>query len=423
MLNKLLAFIRKYQLIAPGDRVIAALSGGADSVALTFALYLLKEKLDFTLEAAHFNHNLRGKDSDADEAFVREFCHRYDIPLHIGSAQVVSGKKGLEAAARDARYAWMRTLPGKVATAHTADDNAETVLLHMIRGSGLKGLGGIPPVNGTIIRPMLLVTRTDVEDFLNEWCLSHVEDATNGEDTFQRNRIRHHVMPLLYRENPRIGENLSRMALGLRVEEDCLCQMADYEALPDVDTLKGKHPALRRRMLARFLKESGVREPEESHIAQAEALLYSPKPSAKANLPGGVTIARNYGRLEALPQQRPLEETPLPVPGCIEVSGYRVTIAVAEEIRNSKDTFTVCPQGALTLRSRRSGDAIRLSGGTKRLKKLFIDCKIPAAQRERIPVLCDELGILGVYGFGTNLDRTAAALPCVTVHIEKIKGA
>ena len=423
MLNKLLAFIRKYQLISPGDRVIAALSGGADSVALTFALYLLKEKLDFTLEAAHFNHNLRGKESDADEAFVRSFCHRFDIPLHVGSAQVVPGKKGLEAAARDARYAWLRSLPGKVATAHTADDNAETVLLHMIRGSGLKGLGGIPPVNGAIIRPMLLVTRCDVEVFLNEWCLSHVEDATNGEDTFQRNRIRHHVMPLLYRENPRIGENLSRMALGLRVEEDCLSQMADYDVLPDVDILKGKHPALRRRMLARFLKDSGVREPEESHIAQVEALLYSPKPSAKANLPGGVTIARNYGKLEALSRQQPLAETPLPVPGCIEVSGYRVTAAVAEEIRNSEDTFTVCPRGQLTLRSRRSGDTIRLSGGTKRLKKLFIDRKIPAAQRERIPVLCDEMGILGVYGFGTNLDRTADALPCVTVHIEKIKGA
>ena len=112
MLNKLLAFIRKYQLIAPGDRVIAALSGGADSVALTFALYLLKEKLDFTLEAAHFNHNLRGKDSDADEAFVRKFCHRFDIPLPVGGARVVSGKKGLDAAARDARYAWLRTLPG-----------------------------------------------------------------------------------------------------------------------------------------------------------------------------------------------------------------------------------------------------------------------------------------------------------------------
>ena len=423
MLNKLLAFIRKYHLISPGDTVIAALSGGADSVALTFALYLLKEKLNVTLEAAHFNHNLRGKESDADEAFVRNFCHQFDIPLHIGSAQVVSGKKGLEAAARDARYNWLRTLPGKVATAHTADDNAETVLLHMIRGSGLKGLGGIPPVNGSIIRPMLLITRKDVEAFLDEWCLSHVEDATNGEDTFQRNRIRHHVMPLLYRENPKIGENLSRMALGLRQEEDCLSQMADFEVLPDVDTLKSKHPALRRRMLARFLKESGVKEPEESHIAQVEALLYSPKPSAKANLPGGVTVARNYGALEALMQQQSLEETMLSVPGCAEISGYRVTAAAAEGICNSEDTFTVCPQGQLTLRSRRSGDEIRLPGGRKSLKKLFIDRKIPAAQREQIPVLCDEKGILGVYGLGTNLDRTADTLPCVTVHIEKIKGA
>lgn len=423
MLNKLLDFIRKYHLIAPGDTVIAALSGGADSVALTFALYLLKEKLDFTLEAAHFNHNLRGQESDADEAFVRSFCHRFDIPLHVGSAQVVSGKKGLEAAARDARYAWLRTLPGKVATAHTADDNAETVLLHMIRGSGLKGLGGIPPVNGSIIRPMLLITRKDVERFLEEWCLSHVEDATNGSDAFQRNRIRHHVMPLLYRENPQIGENLSRMALGLREEEACLSQMAEFETLPDVDTLKSRHPALRRRMLARFLKESGVREPETSHIAQVEALLYSPKPSAKANLPGGVTIARNYGRLEALTKERPLELTLLPVPGQIELSGYRVTAVAAEAICNSEDTFTVCPQGQLTLRSRRSGDAMRLPGGTKSLKKLFIDRKIPAAQREQIPVLCDEQGILGVYGLGTNLDRAAQALPGVTVHIEKIKGA
>ena len=422
MLNKLLDFIRKNHLICPGDTVIAALSGGADSVALTFALYLLKEKLNVTLEAAHFNHNLRGAESDADEAFVRSFCHRFDIPLHIGSAQVMPGKKGLEAAARDARYAWLRTLPGKVATAHTADDNAETVLLHLIRGSGLNGLGGIPPVNGSIIRPMLLITRADVEAFLSEWCLSHVEDGTNAEDVFQRNRIRHHVMPLLYRENPKIGENLSRMALGLREDEACLSQMADFAVLPEVDELKSKHPALRRRILARFLKAEGVKEPEETPILQVEALLYSAQPSAQASLPGGVTIARNYGRLEVLPQRQPLEETLLPVPGCVELPGYRVTAEVSQSIHNSEDTFTVCPQGQLTLRSRRSGDGMRLPGGTKSLKKLFIDRKIPAAQREQIPVLCDEQGILGVYGFGTNLDRAADTMPCVTVHIEKSKG-
>ena len=169
MLNKLTAFARQYNMIQPGDTVICAVSGGADSVALLFSLYLLKEKLGITLEAAHFNHHLRGEESDRDETFVREFCHRYDIPLHLGSAFVTPGEKGLEAAAREARYAFLRSLPGKIATAHTADDNAETVLMHMVRGTGLNGLCGIRPVSGKVIRPMLTVTREDVEAFLNEY--------------------------------------------------------------------------------------------------------------------------------------------------------------------------------------------------------------------------------------------------------------
>lgn len=129
MRNKLLRMIRQYDMIMPGDTVVCAVSGGADSVALLFAMYLLRDKLDIRLEAAHFNHHLRGEESDGDEAFVREFCGRYDIPLHVGSAEVRPGKKGLEAAARDARYAFLRSLNGKIATAHTADDNAETVIM------------------------------------------------------------------------------------------------------------------------------------------------------------------------------------------------------------------------------------------------------------------------------------------------------
>ena len=191
MQNKLLAFLREHAMVQPGDRVICAVSGGADSVALLFSLYLLKEKLDFRLSAAHFNHNLRGEESNRDEQFVRDFCSHYEIPLLVGSAKVTSGKKGLEAAARDARYSYLRSLPGKIATAHTADDNAETVLMHLIRGTGLKGLGGITPVRGNVIRPMLKVTRQDVESFLEEWCLSHIEDSSNETDAFLRNRIRH----------------------------------------------------------------------------------------------------------------------------------------------------------------------------------------------------------------------------------------
>lgn len=419
MQNKLLKFIREQDMIAPGDTVVCAVSGGADSVALLFAFYLWKDKLGITLEAAHFNHHLRGEESDRDEAFVRGLCDRYDVPLHVGSAEVKPGKKGLEAAARDTRYTFLRSLNGKIATAHTADDNAETVLMHLIRGTGLKGLGGITPIHGNIIRPMLNVTRGDVEEFLKEWCLSHIEDSSNETDAFLRNRIRHHVMPLLTAENPRIAENLSQMALRLREDEDFLSQQLNFDILPTVEALKNMHPAQRSRVLETFLKQSGVREPEDSHIAMAEALVFSDKPSAKASFPGGVTITRSYDRLEVLKEDALPETVTLPCPGEIQLPGLRVTCSPATEIRNTPDTFTVRPVGTITLRSRQSGDSIRLSGGTKSLKKLFIDRKIPASERNRIPVICDELGILGIDSIGVNLDRAAAELPAVTIRLKK----
>ena len=419
MLNKLLAFNRQHGLMEKGDTVVCALSGGADSVALLFALYLLKEKLGIRLEAAHFNHHLRGAESDRDEAFAAQLCDRYDIPLHIGSGRVTPGKKGLEAAARDARYGYFRTLDGKIATAHTADDNAETVLMHLVRGAGLKGLGGIAPAGGNLIRPMLSITRQEVEDFLEEWCLSHITDSSNDTDAFLRNRIRHHVMPLLKRENPKLAENLSAMALGLREDEKVLSSLAGGETLPDVETLRTMPAALRSRALEAFLKRSGVKEPEQVHIAQAEKLVFSDNPSAMGHFPGGVTVGRCYDRLEVMQQREELEETILPCPGEALLPDYRVVCAPAETIINDEYTFTVVPQGPMVLRSRRSGDCIRLSGGTRQLKKLFIDRKIPAAQRSGIPVLSDERGILGVCGVGADRDRRASELPAVTVRFEK----
>ena len=417
MLNKLLAFLREQDMVQPGDTVVCAVSGGADSVALLFALYLLKEKLGITLEAAHFNHHLRGEESDRDEAFVARLCDRYDIPLHLGGGEILPGKKGLEAAARDARYAFLRSLPGKIATAHTADDNAETVLMHLIRGTGLKGLGGITPVHGNVIRPMLKVTRQEVEAFLEEWCLDHIEDSSNETDAFLRNRVRHHVMPLLTAENPRMAENLSQMALRLRRDEEYLSRQAAFDALPSVESLKNMPAALRSRTLEAFLKESGVKEPEDTHIAMAEALVFSDKPSAKASFPGNVTIAREYDALICLPKMEMLEETLLSCPGEVSLPGLRIICEPATGQINTPETFTVCPVGEIKLRSRRSGDSIRLSGGSKSLKKLFIDRKIPAAQRQQIPVVCDDIGILGVYTIGSNWDRTRGENP-VTIRFE-----
>ena len=421
MLNKLLKFIREQDMVQPGDTVVCAVSGGADSVALLFALYLLKEKLDISLEAAHFNHHLRGEESDRDEAFVAELCDRYEIHLHLGGGDIQPGKKGLEAAARDARYGFLRNLPGKIATAHTADDNAETVLMHLIRGTGLKGLGGITPVHGNVIRPMLRITRQDVEAFLEEWCLSHIEDSSNETDAFLRNRVRHHVMPLLAAENPKIAENLSQMALRLRLDEEFLSQQTNSTALPPVESLKTMPQALRSRHLEAFLQRSGVREPEDAHIAMAEALVFSDKPSAKASFPGGVTIARSYDRLEALGDTDALEEILLPCPGQVELSGLQIICSPAGEMLDTPDAFTVSPAGDIKVRSRKSGDSIRRPGGSKSLKKLFIDRKIPASQRQQIPVVCDEAGILGVYSVGKNLERSDISKNTVTIRFEKIE--
>ena len=403
MLNKLENFLRRYDMVKAGDHIICAVSGGADSMALLWAMYLLKEKLGIDLSAAHFNHHLRGEESDRDEQFVRDFCDGYGIPLLVGSGNVVAGKKGLEAAARDARYAFLRTLPGKIATAHTADDNAETVLMHLVRGTGLKGLGAISPISGNVFRPMLGITRTDVEDFLDEYHVEHITDSSNETDAFLRNRLRHHVMPLLATENPKLAENLSAMALRLRQDEEALSRHASDVPL-SVASLRQEMPAVRSRILERFLKESGVREPEAQHISLAESLIFSDNPSARGNFPGGITISRNYDTLEVLAHQTQSVLRPVCTP--------------ADTIINTPEIFTVNPVGTVRIRPRQAGDSIRLHGGSKSLKKLYIDRKIPAAQRDSIPVVCDDAGIIGVYGIGVNLDRAATILPATQIHFE-----
>lgn len=420
MLNKLLTFARQHDMLRPGEEIICAVSGGADSVALLFGMYLLREKLGITVSAAHFNHHLRGEESNRDERFVREFCARYDIPLAVGEAQVVSGEKGLEAAARDARYGFLKTLPGKIATAHTADDNAETVLMHMVRGTGLRGLGGIAPVNGSLIRPMLTVTRNEVLAFLQEYNLTYIQDSSNDTDDFLRNRLRHHVMPLLVKENPAFSQNTSGMALRLREDEKALADAA--EPVSDVDLLRQMHPALRSRALGALLRMYGVKESEAQHIALAESLVFSEKPSAAATFPNGVTLKRNYRRLEKGNPSAPLSVMELSCPGSVELPelGLRAVAVPAEALVNTKDVFTVRTEGQLILRGRQEGDILCRSGGSKSLKKLFIDKKIPAAQRSVVPVIADDRGIVGVYGFGADKNRMAETLPAVQIRFESL---
>lgn len=405
MRNKLLTFIREQNMVQPGDTVICAVSGGADSMALLWAMYLLKEKLGIRLEAAHFNHNLRGEESRSDAVFVKEFCDTHQIILHMGEGKVKAGQKGLEAAAREARYAFLQSLSGKIATAHTADDNAETLIMHLVRGTGLKGLGGICPVRGNLIRPMLSVTRQDVLRFLEEQGISYVTDSSNERDDFLRNRIRHHVMPLLQEENPSIGANLSATALRLRQDEEALDALSPLTT--DVAQLREMTPAIQTRVLAKLLVDFGVKEPEGEHIDLLRRIVYSENPSASGEFPGRITIGRQYHCLAKLEKQPSVSTNTLQCPGqtLIPELGMKV---ICRRPNENVEGMLVHLCGTPIMRSRREGDSITLQGGTKTLKKLFIDKKIPAADRNRIPVIVDDLGVAAVMGIGVDRDHKDA---------------
>ena len=373
-------------------------------MALLWAMYLLREKLQIRLESAHFNHNLRGEESDQDAAFVESFCRSNGILCHMGSSQVVAGAKGLEAAAREARYGFLESLSGKIATAHTADDNAETMLMHLLRGTGLTGLGGIAPIRGNLIRPMLTVTREEVEQFLEKEQIPYRTDSSNLEDTFLRNRLRHRVMPLLRQENPNFSAALSAAAMRLRLDEEALDAMAEVTGF--VPELLALQPAIRSRVCRKLLLSWGVPEPEAIHVEQLERLAQSQNPSAFGVFPGNVTIARNYDRLVKMEKQETLGEYSLQCPGRTPIPrlGIEVICEVPEEVPRP-GSFRVCAHGEIFLRGRRAGDTITLSGGTKSLKKLFIDRKIPAARRETVPVIADHDGVLAVVGIGPDVGR------------------
>ena len=257
---------------------------------------------------------------------------------------------------------------------------------------------------------------------MQEYHLHWVNDSSNDTDRFLRNRLRHHVIPLLREENPRIGENLSAMALRLREDAAYLDSRADAEKTTDVYMLRRMPEPLRRRVLSDLLEDWGIPEPEAEHIALADKLVFSDKPSAKASFPGGVTVSRRYDTLERAEVDKIITPMELPCPGVAEIpqAGLRIVCTPAREILKDKDRFTVVTQGKVIIRSRQSGDVIRRGGGTKRLKELFIDSKIPASQRAMIPVLADEKGVLAVYSFGAHTDRLAASLPAVEIRFENI---
>lgn len=429
--------IAEYQMLGEGDRVVVGISGGADSVALLHILHSLLPVLPqgITLAAAHLNHNLRGQESDRDEHFVRDLCRRLNIPLTVQWLPVgeLAKERGqsIELCARELRYEFFRQLGGKTATAHTLDDSAETVLLNLVRGSGLRGMCGIPPVRantgqgGLIIRPLVACTRREVEAYCAVQGLGYVTDSSNLADDYSRNRLRHQVMPVLRGLNPAFPSGLAEMTRSLRIDADyldalatqALARIAADRRRVDAVQLADLAEPLRRRILLHLLSDCGI--PADRHrIAQMESLLYT---GGSAQLSGRWSCRCVDGFLELcstasspapffepVALHAPYENT------AISVFSNKLLTLTRCERTNFEESINILPnqfKNALDcdrigkiviIRRRMPGDAIRLAGRgcTKTLKKLFNEADLSQARREQILVLAGEDGLLWVESFG-----------------------
>lgn len=234
MMDKIKEAITRYNMLQENDVVAVAVSGGADSIALLHALHSLKHELGITVVACHVNHNLRGEESMRDAQFVEDFCSINKIPVTFYSIEVKADKhESVEERARKMRYECFdkicNKLNAKLATAHTASDNAETVFLNILRGTGTKGLCGIPPVRDNIIRPLLRCTREEIENYCKENNLSFVTDSSNLSDDYTRNKLRHRLIPLLLEFNPSLFDGISRMTSAV-YDDNALLETISSEA-------------------------------------------------------------------------------------------------------------------------------------------------------------------------------------------------
>ncbi len=263
--------IQRCSMIKSGDTVIAAVSGGADSVALLHVLYSLQGELSFSLAACHVNHNLRGAESDGDEMFVRRMCRMMDIPLYVANIKVNDFRQkhdSLEECARRLRYGFFEDI-GKnklIATAHTASDNCETILINMVRGTALSGICGIPAKRDNIIRPLLYSTREDVERYCRENELDFVTDSTNLSDDYTRNKIRHKIVPLLREINPALYGAMSRLSDAASLDDSYLDGVAAQlmqkagcgDGKYDVNQLCDADECILRRIVTTLFKQNDI---------------------------------------------------------------------------------------------------------------------------------------------------------------------
>ncbi len=450
-LGKIKATIRRHDMLSSGDVVLVGVSGGPDSVALLHALRVLSSELSIGLCVGHLNHMLRGADADEDARYVRDLAARLGLPFRAESqdvARLASGRRiSIEAAARSARYDFYGRAAeaigaSKIALGHHAADQAETVLMRLLRGAGTRALAGIPPVRPirpggpVVIRPLIGMTRREILRYCEENGLRPRTDASNLTSVYPRNKLRLELIPLLEQGyNPRVVETLARVADLLREDDDLISREAtrrtarmireesNERVVLDLAAMLSEHPAIQRRSI-RLATESLGRPAENlefHHVERVIELARRGAPGKSIDLPCGVRARRGYHELalEVPPSggERPKAafEHRLNVPGRTELPEAGMAIeAEVLDVSDREDLSSMVRQagkdeayldmdaagGGLVARSRRSGDRISPLGmaGSKKLKDLFIDEKIPGNLRDRMPVIASGGNVLWVVG-------------------------
>lgn len=425
----------RFDLIPPGSGVVCALSGGADSMYLLCRLLEGREKYGWRVCAAHFNHGLRPT-AQRDEDFVRDWCKQQNVPLYTCRENVEEyafrEKLSVEEAGRVLRYRFLEDIawerrdcehPVLIATGHHAGDNAETVLMNLIRGCGLKGLTGIPQRRGDIVRPMLAVTRREIESYLNEHGVPHVEDETNSDLNYTRNKVRRQLLPLLEELNPQAAAHITAAARRLGEDEALLSAQAarlleegldipEGVALP-VRTLREAPRPLALRCCAGALDRAGLGG-EAVHLDAVLALCAGDDPSAHLDVPGG-SVRRQYDLLVFSAEPEPGLKPPAPrelVEGKSCWGSWTVICiqeTCPEKAYISPWEFYLRP-GRCLIRPRREGDKLTLGKRPeKTVKKLMIEGRVPAHDRDRVPVLELEGRAVALGGFGPDRAHLAAA--------------
>lgn len=428
-----LATIQQHALITPGDRILVGVSGGPDSLALLHALVELREELQCTLHVAHLDHRLRGQESEADARFVSEHADRLGLPVTMEAADVTTedDSSSLEARARAVRYAFFERVADQVeadriALGHNADDQAETVLMRVLRGAGISGLAGIPIRRERYIRPLLNTPRSQIEAYLAELQLTARQDASNQDTAFLRNRIRHELLPLLETEyNPSLRTSLRRLAelaaaddlyLDSLARERLTSQMdCEDDGLVSIDlaVMAGVHLSLKRRMVRLMLEQvhPQLADIGYEHIEAILELVDGDRPNARLDLPHSIQVVRAYDRLScrwdcvSLPSNQ--YEIPLVIPGTTPLPTGRLVSTFVDlpdqfpDGRNEVLIDAASLADEAVVRTRRPGDRFQPFGmdGHQKLKDFLMAQRVPLEERDQIPLVVSGEAVLWVVGF------------------------